>query len=245
MTFNTPLRYPGGKARLSAFVRALLVENRLTDCHYVETYAGGAGVAFELLFLEFAAHIHLNDADRAVYAFWHTVLHNTEWLCRKIKDTNVTIAQWRRQRNVYRRRDAACLQDLGFALLFLNRTNRSGIYFLKGQRLYQNHYRKEDHAKVAEVIQAKLPHKWIVSYDNVSDIVKLYNNRRRAIYTLDYNASRRSLGTEVMFFSDDLRVPRNRDLDLALKAGSPRIHLTTQTAGIVPALAGGELRACA
>src|SRR4029434_4728902 len=48
MTFNTPLRYPGGKARRAAFVRTLLVENRLTDCHYVETYAGGAGIAFEL-----------------------------------------------------------------------------------------------------------------------------------------------------------------------------------------------------
>ena len=314
MTFNTPLRYPGGKARLAAFVRTLLVENRLTDCHYVETYAGGAGIAFELLFLEFAVHVHLNDADRAVYAFWHTVLHDTEWLCRRLTDTNVTVAQWRRQRNVYRRRDVACLRDLGFALLFLNRTNRSGIlnggviggldqtgewkidaryykaelvrriekiasfrtrislynldalefirkkavrlpaktffyldppYFLKGQRLYQNHYRKEDHAKVAEVIQTQLPHKWIVSYDNVPDIVKLYENRRQAIYTLDYSASRRSLGTEVMFFSDDLLVPRNRNLDLALKAGSPRIHLTTQTAGIVRAPAGSELRACA
>src|SRR3954464_3612434 len=101
MTFNTPLRYPGGKARLAAVVPTLLVANRLTDCHYVETYGGGAGIAFELLFLEFAAHIHLNDADRAVYAFWHTVLHDTEWLCRRLADTHATVAQWPRQRKLF------------------------------------------------------------------------------------------------------------------------------------------------
>ena len=35
--------------------------------------------------------------------------------------------EWSRQRRVSDRRDTADLGDLGFAALFLNRTNRSGI----------------------------------------------------------------------------------------------------------------------
>ena len=41
----TPLRYPGGKAKLADYVKALLKENRLLDGEYVEPYAGGAAIA--------------------------------------------------------------------------------------------------------------------------------------------------------------------------------------------------------
>ena len=34
---------------------------------------------------------------------------------------------WRRQQRIYDRRESVDLFDLGFATLFLNRTNRSGI----------------------------------------------------------------------------------------------------------------------
>ena len=37
------------------------------------------------------------------------------------------MAEWKRQRRVYANRETADLDDLGFAALFLNRTNRSGI----------------------------------------------------------------------------------------------------------------------
>ena len=37
------------------------------------------------------------------------------------------MAEWRQQREVYGRRETADLDELGFATLFLNRTNRSGI----------------------------------------------------------------------------------------------------------------------
>jgi DNA adenine methylase len=279
MTYNTPLRYPGGKAKLAPFVRAILRENHLTGGHYAEAYAGGAGIAFELLFLECSRHVHLNDSDRAVYAFWHTVLNETEWLSQKISDTSVTIAQWRRQRNVYRARSTADLRELGFALLYLNRTNRSGIltggviggldqtgewkidarynktelvrriekiasfksrisvynldamqwlrekatalppktlvyldppYFLKGRRLYQNHYDRKDHSHIASVIQNELKHRWIVSYDNVPEIAALYCERRQLTYDLNYSAAKALIGTEVMFFSDNVRIPKCR-----------------------------------
>jgi DNA adenine methylase len=105
----------------------LLEENGLKDVHYVEPYAGGAAIALALLLEEYASVIHINDLSRPVYAFWHAVLNDTAELCHRIERVKVTMAEWRRQRAIYDRRDDADLRDLGFATLFLNRTNRSGI----------------------------------------------------------------------------------------------------------------------
>jgi DNA adenine methylase len=55
------------------------------------------------------------------------VLNDTADLCRRIEHVNVSMPEWRRQRSVYENASAADLGDLGFAALFLNRTNRSGI----------------------------------------------------------------------------------------------------------------------
>lgn len=108
-------------------VMCLLEENRLYNVEYVEPYAGGAAIALTLLFGEHASIIHINDLSRPVYAFWHTVLNDTEGLCRKIERIKVNMREWQRQRDIYEQRDMADLSDLGFATLFLNRTNRSGI----------------------------------------------------------------------------------------------------------------------
>jgi len=123
----TPLRYPGGKAKLAAFVKAIIKANKLFDGHYVEPYAGGAGIALELMFQEYVEKIHINDVSQPVYAFWKSVLKDTDELCRLIKDTRVTVAAWDRQKKVFANpKDYNTLQ-LGFATFFLNRTNRSGI----------------------------------------------------------------------------------------------------------------------
>ena len=127
MPFYTPLRYPGGKRRLAPLVIRLLDENRLRDVHYAEPYAGGASIALALLFGEYAATIHINDLSRPIYAFWHTVLNDTRELCKRISRVSVTMAEWQRQRAIFKQRETADLFDLGFAALFLNRTNRSGI----------------------------------------------------------------------------------------------------------------------
>jgi len=126
MPYYTPLRYPGGKRRLAPVVMRLLEENRLSDVQYVEPFAGGAAIGLALLLGEYASTIHINDLSRPVYAFWHTALNDTTELCRRVQRVNVTMHEWHRQRAVYERRDTADLVELGFAALFLNRTNRSG-----------------------------------------------------------------------------------------------------------------------
>lgn len=127
MPYYTPLRYPGGKRRLATVIMRLLEANGLKDIRYVEPYAGGAAIALALLMQEFASIVHINDLSRPVYAFWHTLLNNTELLCRRIDRVKVSMREWRHQRAVYEQRESADLDDLGFAALFLNRTNRSGI----------------------------------------------------------------------------------------------------------------------
>jgi DNA adenine methylase len=127
MPFYTPLRYPGGKRRLAPVVMRLLEENHLKNIHYAEPYAGGAAVGLALLFEEYASTIHINDLSRPVYAFWHTLLNHTADLCRRVECAKVTMREWHRQRAVYEERDRTDIDDLGFAALFLNRTNRSGI----------------------------------------------------------------------------------------------------------------------
>lgn len=123
----SPLRYPGGKRRLINAVTRLLEANRLTDIDYLEPYAGSATVALALLFEEHAATIHINDLSRPIYGMWNTILKNPDDICSRIEAAELTIAEWKEQREIYRMRDTAELADLGFAALYLNRTNRSGI----------------------------------------------------------------------------------------------------------------------
>lgn len=80
-------------------------------------------------------------------------------------------------------------------------------YFAKASRLYLNHYKDTDHARIAQVIQQQLPRRWAVSYDNAVEILRYYSERQSFLYDLQYNAARVYLGKEVFIFSDDLEVP--------------------------------------
>lgn len=275
MQFNTPLRYPGGKGRLTQFMGQVIDLNRLHDCHYVEPYAGGAGIALTLLYLEYASVIHLNDISRSVYGFWHSVLHETEALCRLITDTPANMDEWQKQRSVQNDPEASLL-DLGFSTFFLNRTNRSGVirggviggkeqngawkldarlnkanlirrieraaafrgrirlhnldaknlikdvlptlplktlvyldppYYVKGSELYENHYVHEDHADIAQLVRTEIRQHWLVSYDNVPPIRKLYEDFRQVEFCLSYSVGRRYKGSEIMVLGPDVRIP--------------------------------------
>lgn len=127
MRFSTPLRYPGGKGKLTGFIKNIIKNNKLDGCSYVEPYAGGAGVALSLLFDGVVSSIHLNDLNPSIYAFWHAVLHQNEDLCALIESTPVTMDEWRKQRLVQDDATNYSLLELGFSTFFLNRTNRSGI----------------------------------------------------------------------------------------------------------------------
>lgn len=124
--FFSPLRYPGGKAGLSSFFFNVVDDNHISGCTYIEPYAGGAGAALTLLFLEKVEKIIINDLDRSIYAFWKSILRNTGRFIEKIRETEITLEEWHNQRKIYNNKRSSVF-DRGFATFFLNRTNRSGI----------------------------------------------------------------------------------------------------------------------
>jgi len=127
MGSKTPLRYPGGKQRIWPFVHEIIKLNGLCGGHYVEPYAGGAGVAIELLMRGDVSDIHLNDKCPALYSFWHSVLNETTAFCKKVLKASLSIEEWKRQREIFKRCDRKNKLALGFATFYLNRCNRSGI----------------------------------------------------------------------------------------------------------------------
>ncbi|MBN3662105.1 MAG: DNA adenine methylase, partial [Ornithobacterium rhinotracheale] len=124
--FYSPLRYPGGKNKLSAFIAKICIDNNING-HYVEPYSGGASVALFLLIEGYVKQVTINDKDRSIYAFWYCVLNKTKQLCEKIENAQLNIDEWRKQKKIQLKKDEANLLDLGFSTFYLNRTNRSGI----------------------------------------------------------------------------------------------------------------------
>jgi len=269
MHYFSPLRYPGGKGKLAPFIKQVLRLNHLCDGTYVEPYAGGAAVALALLLEGYAWEIVINDIDPLVYAFWWSVLNDTENLSEKIEKTPVNMRIWHEQKAVLNNPVNFSLAEIGFATFFLNRTNRSGIlkggviggknqdgpyklnarfnkkdllerieliakyrgriklfnldaedlintlsptlphksliyfdppYFKKGKLLYSNFYSSNDHAHIASVIRS-LPFSWIVTYDNVTEIRRLYDGENKEDFDISYSAHLgRPRGSEVMFY---------------------------------------------
>lgn len=123
----SPLRYPGGKAKLGTFLIEVMRANGLLQPSYIEPYAGGAGAALRLLFEEFVEDITINDADPRIRAFWEAVTRHTDRFVCRLQDVPVSVEEWRKQRYIYDRKDLRSVFDLGFATFYLNRTTRSGI----------------------------------------------------------------------------------------------------------------------
>jgi DNA adenine methylase len=275
--FYSPLRYPGGKNKLSAFIAQICVDNKVNG-HYVEPYSGGASVALFLLIEGFVKKITINDKDRSIYAFWYCVLNKTNELCTLIENAELTVEEWKRQKRIQSNKKKADLLDLGFSTFYLNRTNRSGIinggimggneqngnytidcrfnktelierikkiakhkknirlykkdaiklidkiqseandanivfyfdppYYLKASTLYMNHYEDKNHKKVSDKIKAIQDIKWIVSYDNVPEIQKLYSECPKKEFSFKHTAYESRTGKEIIFFSDNLKQPK-------------------------------------
>lgn len=276
MNFCSPLRYPGGKNKLAKFIASICKTNNL-DGHYVEPYAGGASVALFLLLNGYVSKVTINDNDRSIYAFWHSVIKKPNELCSLIRNTEITVDNWQKFKKVQKNKNKANLLDLGFSTLFLNRTNMSGIidggviggqkqlgkykidcrfnkneiirkietiaknkknikvskldaldlikqiqkksqksstifyfdppYFLKGESLYMNHYKKDDHKAVSDEIRKIKNAHWIVSYDNVVEIKDMYHGYKKIEYSLLHTARTSKIGKEVLFFSNNLILP--------------------------------------
>lgn len=131
----SPLRYPGGKSQLYNWLLDILKRNNLQNFTYIEPFAGGAGIALQLLCDNYASKIVINDFDVAIYAFWYSATTLSSKFIQRVEEVDVSIEEWKIQKKNYlshcdetlEELDERKLFDLGFATFFLNRTNRSGI----------------------------------------------------------------------------------------------------------------------
>lgn len=274
MVFYSPLRYPGGKAKLSKYFKKLILENNLKGGTYVEIYAGGASIALSLLIEGYVSEIRINDNDKSIYALWHSILNHPRKICKLIEKTPLTVESWKRQKEIQKDKENQNLLELGFSTLFLNRTNRSGIinagvigglsqkgnwkmdarfnkenliskikliskyknkikiynedavklvnriknrlpkksliyldppYYVKGKELYMNYYEHKDHEVIAKMIRAVTKYKWIVTYDDVGPINKLYKGFDNYSHLLNYSAANSGQGREIIIFSRSMK----------------------------------------
>lgn len=123
----SPLRYPGGKARITPLVEILMNNAGINKGYYIEPFVGGGGVALSLLLNNKVENIIINDYDISIYSVWYAILNETDKFISLIKNTPITIDEWQKQKIVYTQNNKAYSLELAFATFFLNRTNRSGI----------------------------------------------------------------------------------------------------------------------
>jgi DNA adenine methylase len=123
----TPLRYPGGKTKYTNLFVDIISMNKLDNCTFVEVFAGGAGAAISLLLKGHVNSLILNDLDIAIYAFWKSVKECPAELIQLIRSTRISMAEWRRQKEIYDSKNTSDMLALAFSTFYLNRCNRSGI----------------------------------------------------------------------------------------------------------------------
>ncbi|MFW0901910.1 DNA adenine methylase [Gardnerella sp. Marseille-QA0894] len=137
---TSPLRYPGGKGKITRFIDHLLDINSLHGT-YIEPFAGGAGIATNLLLANKVDSIIINDKDDGVYYFWNTLVTNPSYLIRAIKKvpfdfytglhTDFSSEQahiyWHRVNARYKSNRYRNMQDKAVDFFLLNRMNVSGI----------------------------------------------------------------------------------------------------------------------
>jgi DNA adenine methylase len=77
-------------------------------------------------------------------------------------------------------------------------------YYQKGELLYLNHYRHEDHERLCnQILNCRLP--WLLSYDDQPEIAKLYSGVQTYRRKLRYSVSTPSIGRELII--SNLRMP--------------------------------------
>lgn len=170
---NNPLRYPGAKSKLTKYITNLLNSEGLSGCTFYEPYGGSAALSFNLLEKKVVKKAVINEKDPLIFCFWYCVLYYTEELIHMIETTEISIDNWFKYcqyRDINFIKNKTIL-DIGFAGLFLNRTNFSGI--LKagpiGGKLQKSQYKIDCRFNKKVLIQI------IRDCAEYRDFIKLYN----------------------------------------------------------------------
>ncbi|HMP04667.1 MAG TPA: DNA adenine methylase [Gemmatales bacterium] len=161
MRYQSPLRYPGGKALLAGLLEDVLDLNNLRGVTYYEPFAGGAGAALVLLERNAVSELFLNDLDARVYAFWRASLNQTSKMIERTMNVPLSIKEWKRQKEICRLPSRHAQIDVAFAAFYMNRCNRSGVLTGAGPiggmeqsgewKLDERFYREELASRIAAI----------------------------------------------------------------------------------------------
>ncbi|AGA58891.1 site-specific DNA methylase [Thermobacillus composti KWC4] len=210
-TSFSPLRYPGGKNKIYKRVVRLIEKNNY-DCRtYVEPFAGGFSIGIGLLSNGIVSTAVLNDYDRHIYNFWYSLFHFTDELVKKIYDTPITIEERKRQLAIYNDPSADTLSD-GFATLFLNRVNYSGIIkggpiggqSQAGKYKLDCRFNKTDLSKRIEKVALLKDRIYLFNYDASELITKhLKKIKNNAFFNIDPPYVAKGYRLYTNFFKED------------------------------------------
>ena len=126
----SPLRYPGGKSRMYLKVEPLLLNNNHIE--YAEPFSGGFGIGLLLLKNKIVDQVYINDLDINVFSFWKLITTDFKFIKHNINRVSkfTSESQWLEEREIQKNiinSNRYEFRKKGFAMLFLNRVNRSGI----------------------------------------------------------------------------------------------------------------------
>lgn len=217
--YYSPLRYPGGKRKLTPFISTMIEARGRVGGTYIEPFVGGAAVALELLEKGIVSEIVINDLDKCIYSFWRAILTDTERFISEIEKTQVNMDEWYKQRTICMNENSRYSFELGFATFFMNRTNRSGI--IKGGviggkdqqgpwKLDARFNKPELIARIRKIAEKKrhihLYNKDIVSF--IKNYIPKYEDNAFIYFDPPYFRKGRQLYTNYFDYEDHLRIEK-------------------------------------
>lgn len=129
----SPLRYPGGKVRMTPWLVEVFdhLWGPMDVEVWLEPFAGGAGAALMALEAYGVPEAWMVEANPALAAFWQTLMADGEHLASRVERTAPDVGLFMASREVV----GAALtgesgvprEDLGYAAFVLNRCSRSGM----------------------------------------------------------------------------------------------------------------------
>lgn len=80
-------------------------------------------------------------------------------------------------------------------------------YYTNGRRLYKNSFSPTDHASIAKCIIDGVSCPWIITYDNILALKEIYSGFPQRLYSLNYSAANKGIGSELIIFKSKQLIP--------------------------------------
>lgn len=80
-------------------------------------------------------------------------------------------------------------------------------YYVKGRQLYLDYYEHDDHEIIAGILKT-INSPWIVTYDNVIEIRRLYKEYKKKPFSMQYCARFHATGKEILIYSNNVKIKK-------------------------------------